>query len=156
MGQLLSNHQGDNNALQNWRQRIRLQKTHISRFRLRIPIKTPPLVRIELVIPLSELKTKFGPPLKSFVEQCKIDDLESQEYDIPELVELDYPAIDILLDKNPALISKLIEKYMYFDLLDAIFYKNPRNMWSVAINNIDSAAISDEALVVVGRGYEIT
>lgn len=94
-----------------------------------------------------ELLDLFAKPFREFVEQCREDDNEFIECDIPELRDLGYPSLDDMLSSHRALLAQLFKDFLYFQILDALIGKTPRREWRFAVNEV--AGASDD----VGRGY---
>lgn len=106
-----------------------------------------PVSRFVLRVADDELLDLFTKPFCEFVEQCREDDDESSESDIPELRDLGYPSLHEMLSSHRTLLTELFTDFLYFQILDALIGKNPRSEWRFAVNEVTGA--SDD----VGRGY---
>uniref|UniRef100_UPI0006A5A68B hypothetical protein n=2 Tax=Pseudomonas TaxID=286 RepID=UPI0006A5A68B len=71
--------------------------------------------KFELTFTLDELKPDFIILADSFIDQCRVDDLEQGFIDIPELEELNYPDFFSLLNNSPKLATDLMIDYLFAD-----------------------------------------
>ena len=111
--------------------------------------------KFEILIPKKNLISLFGDEYDNYVNECKVDDEENGEVDIPLLSEAGYPLLEDTISDNPDLLVYLIKEYMYFNLLDCLFDKKNRGNWTFAINSIKDVIIGDELISMRGSVYPI-
>lgn len=110
--------------------------------------------KYKLSLLLRDAVSILSSDIDEFVNECKVDD-ESGDVEISELLEAGYPSSGRLVSEYPQLFCKIIEEYLYFNILEALLKNNHREDWRHAINSVTSVTISGESLVIAGEIYNI-
>ncbi|VXB51499.1 conserved hypothetical protein [Pseudomonas sp. 8BK] len=112
----------------------------------------PEGIAYRLEVLTDEIPESFHEAINSFIEQCKSDDKDQEISETPELQKLGYPDSQKLLVKAPTVLGRMIEDYLYFEFLNAIFKTSNTNAKFV-INSIDRVDISGVQMQVFGKGF---
>lgn len=114
-----------------------------------------PVLKYVLSFDDNELLRAFNRPFEEFVSQCKLDDQNSSDSDVPELKALGYPSLAQMLAAHREVFAGLLKDYLYFQLLDAMLSGNQRSAWQFAINEITEVLVQIDGFALCGRGYKI-
>ncbi|AZC28222.1 hypothetical protein C4K38_0231 [Pseudomonas chlororaphis subsp. piscium] len=108
--------------------------------------------KFELKFTLDELKPDFIILADSFIDQCRIDDLEQGFIDIPDLEELKYPDFFSLLNDTPKLATYLMTDYLFADLFDHLF-KTTKEA-KIIINKIHTLDYKNSEFIMTGETFQ--
>lgn len=114
-----------------------------------------PLRPFSLEITNDELINLFTDAFAAFVTQCKKDDKDFGEIDIPELHQLNYPSLQDMVSNHQSVLAHILKEFLYFQLLDSITKNNPREYWRFAINEITDVRWDKQNFFIDGKGYSI-
>ncbi|MDP9514435.1 hypothetical protein [Pseudomonas protegens] len=112
---------------------------------------TIPATPYELRIHHSDLPQRFLECADTFAAECKTDDIDQGFVDIPELAELGYPSFRTLLKDHPDLAARLVQDYLYFELLFSLFPHS--SGLNVVINSITRVSSKEGVLLLTGETY---
>ncbi|AZD83096.1 MULTISPECIES: hypothetical protein [Pseudomonas] len=108
--------------------------------------------KFELTFTLDELKPDFIILADSFIDQCRVDDLEQGFIDIPELEELNYPDFFSLLNNSPKLATDLMIDYLFADLFDHLFKRTKEA--KIIINKIHTLDYNNFEFTMTGETFQ--
>lgn len=112
---------------------------------------TIPATLYELRIHHSDLPQCFLDCADTFAAECKTDDIDQGFVDIPELAQLGYPSFRALLQGHPDLAARLVQDYLYFELLFSLFPHS--SGLNVVINSITRVSSKEGVLLLTGETY---
>lgn len=112
---------------------------------------TIPATLYELRIHHSDLPQCFLDCADTFAAECKTDDIDQGFVDIPELAQLGYPSFRALLQGHPDLAARLVQDYLYFELLFSLFPHS--SGLNVVINSITRVCSKDGVMLLTGETY---
>ena len=127
-----------------------------------------PLHPFRLSVPEAALAGLLDEPFNSFVQDCREDDLQYEESDLPELMQAGYPDITAMLAGHRPLLAGMLLDFMIGDLLAAIGrasgYRAPDARYRgdvetadrrayFTVNQVHSVAFADGHAVFEGEGY---
>lgn len=112
---------------------------------------TIPATLYELRIHHSDLPQCFLDCADTFAAECKTDDIDQGFVDIPELAELGYPSFRTLLKDHPDLAARLVQDYLYFELLFSLFPHS--SGLNVVINSITRVSSKEGVMLLTGETY---
>lgn len=112
---------------------------------------TIPATPYELRIHHRDLPQCFLDCADTFAAECKTDDIDQGFVDIPELAQLGYPSFKALLQGHPDLAARLVQDYLYFELLFSLFPHS--SGLNVVINSITRVCSKDGVLLLTGETY---
>ncbi|MDD1017884.1 hypothetical protein M5G24_02550 [Pseudomonas sp. TNT2022 ID1048] len=112
---------------------------------------TIPATPYELRIHHSDLPQCFLDCADTFAAECKTDDIDQGFVDIPELAQLGYPSFRALLQDHPDLAARLVQDYLYFELLFSLFPHS--SGLNVVINSITRVSSKEGVLLLTGETY---
>ncbi|WP_219114115.1 hypothetical protein [Janthinobacterium sp. UMAB-56] len=127
-----------------------------------------PLHPFRLSVPEKALAGLLDEPFNSFVEDCRVDDLQYEESDLPALRDAGYPDITRMLAGHRPLLAEMMADFMIGDLMSAIGrasgYCRPRARYCgdveaadgrayFTINEVQKIHFSDGQAIFEGQGY---
>lgn len=127
-----------------------------------------PLHPFRLSVPEAALAGLLDEPFNSFVQDCREDDLQYEESDLPELMHAGYPDITAMLAGNRPLLAEMIDDFMVGDLMRAIGrasgYCRPRarclgdveaadGRAYFTVNKVEKIYFADGQVILEGQGY---
>ncbi|MDK1399111.1 MULTISPECIES: hypothetical protein [Pseudomonas] len=112
---------------------------------------TIPATPYELRIHHGDLPQRFLDCADTFAAECKTDDIDQGFVDIPELAELGYPSFRTLLKDHPDLAARLVQDYLYFELLFSLFPHS--SGLKVVINSITRVCSKEGVILLTGQTY---
>jgi hypothetical protein len=127
-----------------------------------------PLHPFRLSVPEAALAGLLDEPFNSFVQDCREDDLQYEESDLPELMQAGYPDITAMLASHRPLLAEMIDDFMIGDLMWAIGrasgYCRPRarclgdveaadGRAYFTVNQVENIHFADGQVILEGQGY---
>ncbi|WP_350402796.1 hypothetical protein ABCR88_17090 [Pseudomonas sp. W17] len=112
---------------------------------------TIPVTPYELRIHHGDLPQRFLDGADTFAAECKTDDIDQGFVDIPELAALGYPSFRTLLKDHPDLAARLVQDYLYFELLFSLFPHS--SGLNVVINSITRVCSTEGVMLLTGDTY---
>lgn len=127
-----------------------------------------PLHPFRLSVPEAALPGLLDAPFNSFVQDCREDDLQYEESDLPALRDAGYPDITGMLAGHRPLLAEMIDDFMIGDLMWAIGrasgYSRPRDRyWGdveaadgrayFTVNKVEKIYFADGQVILEGQGY---
>lgn len=127
-----------------------------------------PLHPFRLSVPEAALAGLLDEPFDSFVQDCREDDLQYEESDLPALRDAGYPDITGMLAGHRPLLAEMMYDFMIGDLMWAIGrasgYCRPRaRYWGdieaadgrayFTVNQVENIHFADGQVILEGQGY---
>ena len=127
-----------------------------------------PLRPFRLSVPEAALAGLLDEPFNSFVQDCREDDLQYEESDLPELMQAGYPDITTMLAGHRPLLAEMMNDFMIGDLIWAIGrasgYCRPRarclgdveaadGRAYFTVNKVEKIHFADGQVILEGQGY---
>ena len=127
-----------------------------------------PLHPFRLSVPEAALAGLLDEPFNSFVQDCRKDDLQYEESDLPALRDAGYPDITGMLAGRRPLLAEMIDDFMIGDLMWAIGrasgYCRPRAPYRgdveasdgrayFTVNKVEKIHFADGQVILEGQGY---
>ncbi|MGK5014598.1 hypothetical protein [Janthinobacterium sp. HLS12-2] len=127
-----------------------------------------PLHPFRLSVPETALAGLLDEPFNSFVQDCREDDLQYEESDLPALRDAGYPDITGMLAGHRTLLAEMIDDFMIGDLMWAIGrasgYCRPRARYRgdveasdgrayFTVNKVEKIHFADGQVILEGQGY---
>jgi hypothetical protein len=127
-----------------------------------------PLHPFRLSVPETALAGLLDEPFNSFVQDCREDDLQYEESDLPALRDAGYPDITGLLAGDRPLLAEMIVDFMIGDLMSAIGRASGcrppcARYWGdieaadgrgyFTVNEVQTVIFADGQAILEGQGY---
>ena len=127
-----------------------------------------PLHPFRLSVPEAALAGLLDEPFNRFVQDCREDDLQYEESDLPELMQAGYPDITAMLAEHRPLLADMMYDFMIGDLMWAIGrasgYCRPRARYRgdveasdgrayFTVNKVEKIHFADGQVILEGQGY---
>ena len=105
---------------------------------------------------VDELRAAVEPAFDTFSSESKEDDAKhGGATTVAELVGLRYAGFAEAMRRDRVLVAKIVQKYLFLELLDALFGENDPGRCVCAVNSLESVVVDELEATIGGTSYRL-